>query len=126
MNIVNESLRKGQYKVRFAWQLSVSSVLLLMFHCRVTVMWRLHTGFLRRTTLPLMESPAYTLTGLSSMNRVCFQCVDLNRKESFYYYCGALQFLTFSHTKSTTISFAACNTKSCTQTLLVKYLSVYH
>lgn len=61
----------------FAWQFSVSSVLLLMLQCRVTVMWRLQTAFLRRRMVPLMESPAYTLTGLSSMNRVCFQCVGL-------------------------------------------------
>lgn len=64
----------------FAWHLSVSPVLLLMLQCRVTVMWRLQTGFLRRRMLPLMESPVYTLSGLSSMNRVCFQCVGLQRK----------------------------------------------
>lgn len=65
----------------FAWQLSVSCVLLLIFQCRVTVMWRLQIGFLRRRTLPLMESPAFTLTGLLSMNRVCFQCVGLSREK---------------------------------------------
>lgn len=61
----------------FAWELSGLSVLPLMVQCRVTVMWRLQTGFLWRTMVPLIESPAHTLTGLSSMNNVCFQCVGL-------------------------------------------------
>lgn len=66
----------------FAWESSVSSVLLLMFQFKVMVMWRLQTGFLRRTMLPRIESPAQTQTGLSSMNRVCFQCVGLKRIRS--------------------------------------------
>lgn len=66
-------------KMVFAWQLSVCSALLLMFQCRVTVMWRLQMGFLCRTIVPLIKSPVHTLTGLSSMNRVCFQCVGLGR-----------------------------------------------
>lgn len=45
-------------------------------------MWRLQTGFLRRTMVPLIESPIKTLTGRSNMNSVCFQCVGLNRKRN--------------------------------------------
>lgn len=37
-------------------------------------------GFLRRTMAPVMQSPTFKLTGLSSMNRVCFQCVGLMGK----------------------------------------------
>lgn len=106
----------------FAWQLSVSSVLLLIFQCRVTVMWRLQTGFLCRRTLPLTESPAYTLTGLSSMNRVCFQCVGLRREKGLLntdVHCSfrLLQIVIF---KSITLLFAACNTQRCTQILVMK------
>lgn len=61
----------------FAWPFPVPPVLLLILQCRVMVMWRLQTGFLRRTMVPAMESPSKTLTGRSSMNRVCFQCVGL-------------------------------------------------
>lgn len=68
------------YKVRLAWHLSAP----LMFQVRVTDMWRRQTGFLRRTMVPLMEFPAFKLTGLSSMNRVCFQCVGLKRETSFH------------------------------------------
>lgn len=83
----NKTLRKwckwGEHgeDLVFTWQLSVSSVLLLMFQCRVTVMWRLQMGFLCRTIVPLIKSPTHTLTGLSSINRVCFQCVGLRRGE---------------------------------------------
>lgn len=66
----------------FAWQLFLSSVQLLMFQCIVTVMWRLQMGFLCRVMFPLMDSPECTLIGLSSMNRVCFQCVGLRRNSS--------------------------------------------
>lgn len=71
---------KGGCKVRLAWHLSAS---LLMFQFRVTDMWRRQTGFLRRTMVPVMEFPVFKLTGLSSMNRVCFQCVGLKRKTNF-------------------------------------------
>lgn len=51
-----------------------------MFQSRVTDMWRRQTGFLRRTMVPVTLSPTFKLTGLSSMNRVCFQCVGLMGK----------------------------------------------
>lgn len=51
-----------------------------MFQSRVTDMWRRQTGFLRRTMVPVTQSPTFKLTGLSSMNRVCFQCVGLMGK----------------------------------------------
>lgn len=63
-----------------AWQLA--SVPLFTFQFSVIVMWRLQVGFLRMVMLPVMESPAATSTGLSSMKRVCFQCVGLNREVS--------------------------------------------
>lgn len=62
-----------------AWQWP--SVLLFTFQSSVIVMWRLQMEFLRMVMLPVMESPADTSAGLSSMKRVCFQCVGL-KKES--------------------------------------------
>lgn len=57
---------------------------LLMVQVRVTDMWRRQTGFLRRTMVPLMAFPVFKLTGLSSMNSVCFQCVGLKRDTKFH------------------------------------------
>lgn len=65
---------------RGTWELSLCP---LTFHCRVTVMWRLQTGFLRRSMVPAMESPENTLTGLSSIKRVCFQWVGLMWNSKF-------------------------------------------
>lgn len=78
---VNHSSCIASCKVKmFALHFSVASLPLFMFQCRLTVIWRLQMGFLRRTMLPLMASPSHTLSGLSSMKRVCFQCVGLKRK----------------------------------------------
>lgn len=71
----------GECEVRLAWHSSAS---LLMLQLRVTDMWRRQMGFLRRKMVPVMESPVFKLTGLSSMNRVCFQCVGLKRKTNFH------------------------------------------
>lgn len=53
-----------------------------MFQLSVIVMWRLQMEFLRMVMLPVMEAPVDTSTGLSSMKRVCFQCVGLHEKVS--------------------------------------------
>lgn len=58
-----------------AWQLP--SVPFLTVQLSVIVMWRLQAEFLRMVMLPVIESLVDTSTGLSSMKRVCFQCVGL-------------------------------------------------